>query len=467
MPKGRLLERLMRLVPLALMACAMAACSHDGRIAGTATYRERIALPESAVFEARLEDVSREDAPAVVNSVTIANPGNPPISFAIPYKGEQIDKRHTYSVRGAIRVGDRLLMASDRSYPVITQGMPDAVTLLLRAVPQAPAAQAGTRQTPPAPPLPRRFTGAHGLTLPATFEGVLPCADCPGIRWHLNLMPDQTFYLRREYLERDGYFEDSGRWSLKMPERQLILAGHDGTNEHFAIQGDALEMLDLEGNPIRSGLDYTLRRAADFAWIDVTGALRATYQPGPDGGTLTDCVSGHAYPVAGNARLLSQAGGGGAIALDLRARVTRPEGGDEAALEPLEITRLHPGEGCDRQRPAAPLVNTYWRLVSLDGMPVSVPEGGREPYILLEEDGQFAASMGCNQMSGTYEMTETALRFSQVRSTLMACPGPASDLEARFKRWLPHAASRRLDGRTLDITATDNSSALFEAAYFD
>lgn len=32
-------------------------------ITGTATYRERIALPANAVFEATLEDVSRADVP--------------------------------------------------------------------------------------------------------------------------------------------------------------------------------------------------------------------------------------------------------------------------------------------------------------------------------------------------------------------------------------------------------------------
>src|SRR3990172_1248087 len=35
-------------------------------VTGTASYRERIALPPDAVFEATLEDVSRADAPAEV-----------------------------------------------------------------------------------------------------------------------------------------------------------------------------------------------------------------------------------------------------------------------------------------------------------------------------------------------------------------------------------------------------------------
>lgn len=49
-------------------------------IKGTATYRERMALPPAAVFEATIEDVSRADAPAsVVARTRITSPGNPPM----------------------------------------------------------------------------------------------------------------------------------------------------------------------------------------------------------------------------------------------------------------------------------------------------------------------------------------------------------------------------------------------------
>ena len=47
-------------------------------VTGTATYRERIALPPDAVFEATLEDVSRQDAPAVIiGRARMEKPGNP------------------------------------------------------------------------------------------------------------------------------------------------------------------------------------------------------------------------------------------------------------------------------------------------------------------------------------------------------------------------------------------------------
>jgi len=58
----------------------------SGQVHGTATYRERLALPLEAVFEATLEDVSQADAPAaVIGQARIARPGNPPIRFEITY----------------------------------------------------------------------------------------------------------------------------------------------------------------------------------------------------------------------------------------------------------------------------------------------------------------------------------------------------------------------------------------------
>jgi putative lipoprotein len=52
-------------------------------IQGTSTYRERMALPPAAVFEATLEDVSRADAPAeTIARAHVASPGNPPIAVS-------------------------------------------------------------------------------------------------------------------------------------------------------------------------------------------------------------------------------------------------------------------------------------------------------------------------------------------------------------------------------------------------
>jgi heat shock protein HslJ len=74
-------------------------------IQGTATYRERMALPPSAVFEATLEDVSRaDDASETISRTRLTSPGHPPITFAITCDPDKIFADRRY----AAIAGDRL-----------------------------------------------------------------------------------------------------------------------------------------------------------------------------------------------------------------------------------------------------------------------------------------------------------------------------------------------------------------------
>ena len=126
---------------LALIAGTAMAQSIDG----TATYRERVALPPSAVFEATLEDVSRADAPSeMIAQTRVASPGNPPIEFSLPYDPAKILAGHRYVVRARILLNDKLLFTSDAATPVITRGGPTSVSILLRRV--------GAGQTPASTP---------------------------------------------------------------------------------------------------------------------------------------------------------------------------------------------------------------------------------------------------------------------------------------------------------------------------
>ena len=138
-----------------LVLAAMAYPAHAQSIQGTATYRERIALPLTAVFEAALEDVSRADAPAdVIARTRLTSPGNPPIRFDIPVDLARILPNRRYAVRARILVGDRLMFATDSSYPVLTQGHGTTVAMMLRRVGSGPAAPSGSTG-PSAPPQPR------------------------------------------------------------------------------------------------------------------------------------------------------------------------------------------------------------------------------------------------------------------------------------------------------------------------
>src|SRR5262245_2546280 len=111
-------------------------------IDGSATYRERMALPPTAVLEALLEDVSRADAAAeTIARTRVPSPGNPPIAFTIAYDPARIQSNHRYVVRARILVDEKLLFTTDGATPVITGGNPTKVSLTLRRV--------AAGQTPP------------------------------------------------------------------------------------------------------------------------------------------------------------------------------------------------------------------------------------------------------------------------------------------------------------------------------
>ncbi|HKW84817.1 MAG TPA: YbaY family lipoprotein [Burkholderiaceae bacterium] len=87
-------------------------------IRGTASYRERLMLPPQAVFEARLEDVSRADAPARVLGQSQVTGANSPIRFEIPYLREMISARSRYTVSARITVDGEPWFVNDTRTPV-------------------------------------------------------------------------------------------------------------------------------------------------------------------------------------------------------------------------------------------------------------------------------------------------------------------------------------------------------------
>jgi copper homeostasis protein (lipoprotein) len=107
--------------------------------------------------------------------------------------------------------------------------------------------------------------------LPATFVGIWPCADCPGIRYQVNLFPDHTFISRMIYQERAIRSDDHGRWSLASDGKTLVLQGRRGPPEEFALHDiDTLRKLDASGHEIQTKLDlnYDLKRAPKSVLVE-------------------------------------------------------------------------------------------------------------------------------------------------------------------------------------------------------
>ncbi|MFT4096369.1 MAG: YbaY family lipoprotein [Rhodoblastus sp.] len=116
------------------MAAAGAAAAQEAKVTGSAFYRERIALPPNARFEAVIVDASRADAAAPVFARTaIDGPMQPPIRFEISYDAKAVNPAARYAIRATISVDGKLWFTTDRVTPVINGGAQKVELLLRRA----------------------------------------------------------------------------------------------------------------------------------------------------------------------------------------------------------------------------------------------------------------------------------------------------------------------------------------------
>lgn len=104
------------------------------QVTGTVTYLQRMALPTNAVIQVQLAEVSLADAPANVIAEQSINLGQRqvPVPFTLNVDPAKIDPKRTYAVRAKITVGSELRFISERSYPVLTQGNPAHVEIIVR-----------------------------------------------------------------------------------------------------------------------------------------------------------------------------------------------------------------------------------------------------------------------------------------------------------------------------------------------
>lgn len=109
-------------------------------IIGTLTYPLRVSLAPEAAIDLRLEDVSRADAPAtlIAENIFAAAGKQVPIPFQLPYSQNDIHSDHRYQVRANITVHEKLLFTTTSAYPVITNGAPAQVDLVLQPVSSRP-----------------------------------------------------------------------------------------------------------------------------------------------------------------------------------------------------------------------------------------------------------------------------------------------------------------------------------------
>lgn len=436
------------------------ACAGPGNaevLRGKAFVRERIALPAGLTFEAVIEDISRAGAPAgIIAAIRFKTDGQPPFAFEIPFDPTDLGPGGKYGIRATLHRNGRLHATTDRIYPLFEGGSQGSVEVMLRLVAQ------GRADPVPARPLPR-------LALPATFRGLLPCADCEGIRHRLDLWPDGVFHLHREWLGGAGgrlARGEVGRWHADAGRGAILLEGPGDTPRFWQVlAADRLRQMDLKGEPIDSALDYDLHSNGGLELTELGDATLAgmlTYQA--DAAVFVECLTGRPYPVAAERDYLTlersyleaRASPGAPLLVQVEGGLAmRPamEGPDRPSLVVDRFIEALPDKTCAGLSGPDPIFNVYWRITELQGIPAPREPGIREAHLILHDagEGRFSATVGCNRLLGHYTLSGDKLSFDPVASTMMACPAPLDAAEQALKAALSATRSHHAGSPGLEL----------------
>nr|WP_092517752.1 envelope stress response activation lipoprotein NlpE [Xenorhabdus japonica] len=126
------------------------------------------------------------------------------------------------------------------------------------------------------------------------FSGIVPCADCSGIETTLKLAKDGTYILGQTYLEaksEENTFFETGHWVTN--GKKIVLNNQDGKKSYYLINGENLDMLDVNGEPIQSSFNYELDKVTPKK-------LAGEYSYFADSALFTECDTGRRYDASEN-----------------------------------------------------------------------------------------------------------------------------------------------------------------------
>ena len=309
------------------------------------------------------------------------------------------------------------------------------------------------------------------LDAPRSYAGVIPCADCEGIRLTVNLFPDQSCAVRNEYLGKNRSSSAFGRWSVEEGGALALRGGTEAPQFFRVVDAETLRKLDSERREIATKLNYDLKRDPEFRLIEDSVPALGLFRYLADAGRITLCATAREIPVAlegANAALEKAYGekkpGPGepllvAVTGHLAFRPKVDGKGTDLVFVVDAFGRALPGEPCNPPLPGQPSQASTpegrtWTLVSLRGEKVTGGRGRKALEIKLDATGhRLSGSTGCNRLMGRYALKGDGLTFKDVATTRMACPENVMEREQILLRTLGDVDGWKLSGKRLLLTA--------------
>jgi len=357
------------------------------------------------------------------------------------------------------------------------------ILLLLMLSACAPKQGPGPGVAPPAHPKEKTAEIARFdiSVLPATWKGTLPCPDCAGTKYHLNLLPDHSFKLKRTFLASGNgtsrEIVDSGTWQLSPDATELTLRFSGNLTEKFrAVSDKCLQQIPGNmGMAIKPDTTRQICRAERLEPVSASREMRGLYSYMADLGMFMDCDTGRRYPVAmekDNARLEQaylKAKHGVAEPLIVRFQgyiTTRPamEGSRMNKVVVVEhFIEITSARSCREPESQASAItetqtgslekleNTRWELIEIAGEPVSALPGSPPPGFRLNPQGKSLRGFGgCNRIMGSYTLEGDRLSFGPIATTRRFCE-ESQGLEDRFVQAIEQVRTFKLNGDILEL----------------
>ena len=285
-----------------------------------------------------------------------------------------------------------------------------------------------------------------------TFSGTLPCAECPGISYHINLFRDGRFEARQEYLQRNQINLIKGIWLLENRSLHLVNQQHTLPAFHF-LNNSTLAMLDLAGKPITGNQDYQLSREASLRKLDTRQAMLGLYTLQDNQATFKACQSGEVLDVANTQHHLpvmrqyqqDDRLTGSPVIATLVGRKGPDDKNSTLFIDKFE--QFWPGASCPDQLQPGKMQGIVWRAEKLASRYVPQQLNVR---VIFEANERLYGFAGCNNFNGSYKQRSNQLAVQPLVSTRKFC-ADSSELEQQFTQSLQSADRVEVNGDTLQL----------------
>lgn len=303
------------------------------------------------------------------------------------------------------------------------------------------------------------------LPVPSTFTGRLPCTDCDHIDVTLNLFGNGFYQLRRTRAKGEALESNTqaGQWQYNSGDKQIILDGEEGAVGRLTLaEKNTLRIDDTKGVQGSVSGSYALTRTPDFTPLPEPVKMRGLYGHSGDTPTFTLCQGNLAFAVARekNQNICEQMyntiphAQGEPLLVSIEATLVSQPDQTGTKTEFIVVDRCVealPQQNCDGSLRRSEMFDRTWQLIELGGEPVTLAEGQRQPFFILESDGNRVRGFsGCNRFFGTYLARGEVFVFNKIAGTRMVCV-KGSSLERAFLKAIEITEAYRIQDGLLEL----------------